>query len=113
MRRTQRSVLRKQGFKLPPLTPVSLRLPTELWEKCGWAAEVVGLSRTEFVRNTLANATKATQRPENAKSRMILASAAEWRNWHAIARYCNVPLDEMIRKAMNRLLPVAKDNGVE
>jgi len=110
---TRRSVLRKKGFKLTPLTPVSLRLPAELWEKCGWVAEAVGATRTEFVRNTLHNATKCAQPPANAKSRMILAPTKQWDSWEKIAQHYGVPLNELICRAVNRLVPVAKASGVD
>ena len=111
MRTTRRSVLRKKGFKLAPLTAVSLRVPADIWEKCGWAAEAVGLTRTEFVRNTLEHATKHAQAPGNAKSRMIWASPEEWKAWQEIALHYELSVDELIGKAMNRLVPVAKDKA--
>src|SRR4051812_37727568 len=99
----RRSVLRKQGFKLEPLIPISLRLPAELWQKCGWAAESVGLNRTEFVRNALNHATKNAQPPEDAKSRMILASNEEWSAWQEAAKRHGAPVSEVMRRLMNRL----------
>jgi hypothetical protein len=112
MRADQRDVLRRSANKRDRLLPVSIRIPLDLWEKCGWAAEVVGLSRTEFVRNTLTHATRDTQPPENAKSRMILASDDEWRTWQAIAEHFELPLNELMRRAANRLIPRAKALGV-
>lgn len=112
MRATSRSALRKKGFKLEALTPVSLRLPAEIWEKCGWAADAVGLTRTEFVRNTLARATQGAEPPATAKSRMILASAEEWKAWQIIADHCDVPLNELMRRSVNRLIPVVRAQGV-
>src|SRR4051794_12028809 len=103
MRPRSRSVLRKQGFQLAPLIPVSLRLPAELWQKCGWAAEAVGLNRTEFVRNALTHATKNAQPPEDAKSRMILASNEEWGAWQEAAHQIGTPLPDLIRRLLTRV----------
>jgi hypothetical protein len=103
MRNQRRNVLRKSGFKLEPLAPISLRVPSELWEKCAWAAESVGLNRTEFVRNALTYATKDSQPPENAKSRMILGSAEEWAAWRRAAQKRGESLDSLMRTVMNKV----------
>jgi hypothetical protein len=99
-------VLRSANRKTAPLKPVSIRIPTDLWEKCAWAAAAVGLDRTTFVRNALASVAKDAKPPADAKSRMILASDDEWRAWDEIAKEYNTTVDYLVSGSLNRLIPV-------
>ncbi len=81
MKTAHSRVLRKSRDPSAPLKPIGLRLPAELWEKCGWAAAASGLDRSTYVRNTLTDATQGIERPQNAQNREILASQAEWTAW--------------------------------
>jgi uncharacterized protein (DUF1778 family) len=98
--------------KATRLQPISIRMPADLWQKCEWAASAVGLDRTTFVRNALASVAKDAKPPANAKYREVLASDEEWRAWHAIADHFEVPLNELMRKTLKRLVVRAKADGI-
>src|SRR3954466_15511342 len=108
MRANHSHVLRQSRRQNQRLTPVSLRVPAELWRKCEWAAAAVGLDRTAFVRNTLTHAARDAQPPADAKSRMILATSEEWEAWEEMARDHNTTVDYLIRRSLNRLVAIAK-----
>jgi len=105
---TKRSVLRHAGSDAERLIPISLRVPQELWDKCGWAAATVGLDRSTFVRNALSYVTRNAKPPANAQSREILASDEEWAAWDELAKTYNTTIDFLARHSLNRYVDVAK-----
>jgi hypothetical protein len=102
MRKTSRRALRNQGSRLEPLEVVSLRLQPDIIERCQWAADAKGICRTEFMRASLADATRDAKPPNGREFRGIEASAAESERWAGVANRHALPLDDLIRQAMNQ-----------
>lgn len=108
MKTARAAVLRKTRPPSAPLRPISLRLPVELWEKCGWAAAAAGLDRGTFVRNTLTHATQGIERPKNGQNREILASQAEWEAWEKLAKQYDLGTVDLVRRLLNRAVERAQ-----
>jgi hypothetical protein len=104
MKRNDRRVLQQKSAQRDFLTPVSIRIQPEIWQKCGWAAAEVGLDRSAFVRNTLSYATRDVERPEGTKSREIKGSADEWEKWDGLSRQIDCPVPELVRRCLNGLV---------
>ena len=101
MPKATRRELRKKGFKLESMTPVSLRFPAELWKRAGWEAQSQGLDRAEFVRSVLTRATRDTKPPKSQESRTVDVSPETWARWCAVATgIFAVPIDVFIAKVV-------------
>jgi len=85
------------------MTVVSLRVPADLWERCGWMAEAKGVNRNEWVRTTLDNASRDAKPPNPREFRGIEASGEEWAEWERVAEGYGRPLSALIRDAFNHL----------
>jgi hypothetical protein len=102
-----RRVLRRQGFRLEPLAVVSLRIQPEIWERCDWAATAKGVNRQEWVRDTLASASRDAKPPQPRCFRGLHVSGAELDAWEQVAARRGHTLDSLIRKIFNNA--AAKD----
>lgn len=80
-----RSAMRRQGFKLNPLTTISVRIEPEIYARCDWAAAARGIRRSEFIRNTLARATEDAKPPKQRESRGLDVAGEQWAEWEEIA----------------------------
>lgn len=107
MRKTPRKALRKQGYKLPALNVVSLRIGASAYERCAWMAQAKGMNRTEFIRHTLDDATKGAQPPEPRCFRGISAGGAELAEWEQVAARRGHTVESLIRWILTNA--VAKD----
>jgi hypothetical protein len=104
MRTKTRRALRESGVKFESMTPISLRVPAELWARCDWEAKAQGLDRAEFVRSVLTRATRDTQPPKSVESREIQATDVEWAEWRRIAARLNATVDDFVAKAVNHIV---------
>jgi hypothetical protein len=100
MRKKTRTVLRKSGHKPPPLAVVSIRVSLDTWTRCGWAAQAKGVNRNEFVRDTLADATRNAKAPNTAECRG-LGSESEQAAWECTAKHYGLTVDEFMRQSAN------------
>jgi len=105
MAKTRRA-LRNQGFRLEPLEVVSLRLHPEIIERCGWAAKAKGWTRTEFIRHTLADATRDAKPPNGREFRGLAASSEEWAAWSWVAEQRGEPIEDTMRTLLNRAVAI-------
>jgi hypothetical protein len=113
MRTRTRRALRESGFKLDSMTPISLRVPAELWAKCGFEAKAQGLDRAEFVRSVLYRATRDTQPPKTSESCEIQAPAETWAEWRKMAERVNRPVDVFVTAVMNRFINQVKEGEAD
>jgi hypothetical protein len=104
MRTKTRRALRESGVKLESMTPISLRIPAELWARCDWEAKAQGLDRAEFVRSVLTRATRDTQPPKSIESREIQAPDTDWAEWRRVAERLNGTVDELVIKSVNHVI---------
>lgn len=100
MPRTSRRALRSSARKPGPLAVVSLRVTLDTWARCEWAALAKGVTRNEFVRNTLDDATRDAKPPELRSFRGV-GSAREQARWRDVAARYGFSDDEFLRKAAN------------
>jgi hypothetical protein len=83
------------------MTPIALRVPTELWARVGWEAAAQGMDRAEWVRCLLYRATKDTRPPVEPDFRQIQAPAAEWREWERVAGRYNLSVEAFVSRVLN------------
>jgi hypothetical protein len=116
MRKKSRAVLRRSGHKLPPLALVSLRVQPETWARCAWAAAAKGLKRNEFVRATLADATRDAKPPNDADCRG-LGTPGEQTEWARVAKRYGMSVGAFVvwatNKAAERLKAAAKQDEID
>lgn len=103
MTRPSRAERRRQGFKLPPMRSVSLRIPVEIWEKLGWLAIERNRDKSEVIRDILEHGTRNARDPESRKHRRIRATEAEWQAWEDMAEHMGVTIDDLVTTTMRRL----------
>lgn len=99
MSKKSHSALRRQGYKLSPLKTVSLRVQPELWQKCGWSAAANGVDRSEFVRDTLASATRDAKPPIPQEFERIPGGVAERAEWEKWAEHLGLSLNDFMGQA--------------
>ena len=100
VKKTNRA-LRQAGFKMPRMETVSLRIPPDIWEKCGWAAATLRVDRSEFVRDTLEDATKNAKPPIPRQFRGVEGSASQNEQWEKAAAHLQIPIEEFAKQAMD------------
>jgi uncharacterized protein (DUF1778 family) len=93
--------LRQAGFKMPRMETVSLRIQPDLWEKCDWAAAAMKVDRSEFVRDTLADATRDAKPPVPRQFRGIEGTPAQVQQWEKAAALLEKPIDQFAIEAMD------------
>lgn len=114
MAKNSHNALRRKGFKLVPLKTVSLRVPSDLWERCGWKAVANGVNRTEFVRDTLTTATRDAKPPELREFRGIAASESELDLWEKSAAYRErSSLEDWVRYILNTVAESDAKDGYD
>jgi uncharacterized protein (DUF1778 family) len=90
------------GLKMDAMQVTSLRIEPEILERCDWAAAARGITRSDFVRNALRNATRDEKPPADQESSVIRGSAAERESWAAAARARGESLEQFTRSMLNR-----------
>lgn len=89
---------------------VTLRIGSELWERCGWAAAARNVNRSDFVRNTLANATRDALPPIPREFKGVSGSPEELAAWQRSAEmHGHRSLEDWTREVLTF---VAKRDGV-
>jgi hypothetical protein len=101
MRKKSRTALRKAGFRLPALQVVSLRIQPDVWRRCAWAAIAKGVNRQEWIRNTLADASRDAHPPEAGCFRG-LGSPGERAEWDRIAARYGSTVEKFLVYAANK-----------
>ena len=101
MRKKSHSAMRRQGFILPPLKTVSLRIQTDLWERCGWAAAALKVDRSSFVRDTLEDATKNAKPLVPLPFTGIAGTAEQRAQWERAAKLVEKPIGEFAAESLD------------
>lgn len=81
--------------------PVSL--PAKVLEKVGWIADEEGVTKAEWVRSIIRDATKHAKRPISLTPTPIQATPDEWASWTELASRAGVSVEELVRATLNRL----------
>ena len=101
MKKNSRREIRKKGFRPPPLSIVSLRIEPEIWTKCDWAGRAKGQTRSDFVRDALANATRDAKPPSPREFVGFPVPESELARWQELAEHRNEEVSTTVRTYMN------------
>ena len=101
MAKSTHRALRQAGFKMPRMETVSLRIQPDLWQKCDWAAAARKVDRSEFVRDTLEEATKNAQPPIPRRFRGVEGTPAQVEQWEKAAAQLQVSIEEFAMQALD------------
>ena len=93
--------MRRQAFKMPRMETVSLRIQPDLWERCNWAAAAMKVDRSEWVRVTLADATRDAKPPTPRQFRGVEGTPAQLEQWEKAAAQLQIPIEELARQALD------------
>ena len=93
--------LRQAGLKQPRMETVSLRILPDLWERCAWAAAALKVDRSEWVRDTLADACRDAKPPIPREFTGVESTPDKRAQWEKAAARLQIPIEAFASQALD------------
>lgn len=103
MKNPTRKELKSKGFRLDPMIPFNIRIPTKTRQKLSWKAEEEGIDVPDLIRSILAHAVRDVEPPKEVAAHVLTVSDDEWERIVQVAKKAQKSPEKLILQIVAKL----------